>query len=312
MPRIPNPGRGEVYAALAAMAYGSSYVAAAFALRSFHPLALAVDRAALAAIPLAALMVLQRRGSSNAAKDPPPAMGARPLRLGVLGACGGLVFLVGQNLAVQASGATVAAFVAGLYAVLAAVAAPFFLPERLTVRVLGALALALLGTALLAELDPAHTNLAGIGWGLMAATSFALYLVLGRRWASPYRLSGVAIAFATVAIAGIGIGAAVAISDPASFVPAGIRIDALLALMWLAFTIAAGQILVMASVRRIPASRSAAFLLLNPVTALLLAIVLLGERPSPLQLLGGLLVLAGIAAATLRGRPGPSRQSVGQ
>ena len=190
---------------------------------------------------------------------------------------------------------------------LAAVAAPFFLPERLTGRVLAALALALLGTALLAELDPAHTSLAGIGWGLMAAIAFALYLVLGRRWAVPYRLSGVSIAFATVVMAAIGIGAAVVVSDPTSFAPTTIRTDALLALLWLAFTIAAGQILVMASVRRIPASRSAAFLLLNPVTALLLAIILLGERPSPLQLLGGLLVLVGIAAATVRGRTGTAQ-----
>ncbi len=48
----------------------------------------------------------------------------------------------------------------------------------------------------------------------------------------------------------------------------------------------------------IPAQRSAAFLLLNPITATVLAAILLGERPSPIQLLGGILVLVGIALAT--------------
>lgn len=41
----------------------------------------------------------------------------------------------------------------------------------------------------------------------------------------------------------------------------------------------------------IPATRSAAFLLLNPITATVLAAALLGERPAPLQVAGGGLVL---------------------
>ena len=71
---------------------------------------------------------------------------------------------------------------------------------------------------------------------------------------------------------------------------------------WLAAVAALGPILTVASVRLIPAARSAAFLLLNPITATVLAVTLLGERPSPLQLAGGILVLLGMAVATIPGR----------
>ena len=95
-----------------------------------------------------------------------------------------------MNLAVAHVGAAIAAFVAGLYAVLSAVIAPALLPERLTVRVLAGFLLALVGTALLAELDPEATDVEGMGWGILAALSFALYLVLARRWSRRYALDG--------------------------------------------------------------------------------------------------------------------------
>ena len=56
-----------------------------------------------------------------------------------------------------------------------------------------------------------------------------------------------------------------------------------------------------AVLRLIPAARTATFLLLNPITATVLAGVLLGERPTPLQVAGGVLVLLGMAAATASG-----------
>ena len=96
---------------------------------------------------------------------------------------------------------------AGLYAVLSAVIAPVLLPERLTVRVLAGFVLALLGTALLAELDPDATDVAGMAWGLVAALSFALYLVLARRWSTRYRLDGLTVAFANCALAAVVLAA---------------------------------------------------------------------------------------------------------
>jgi drug/metabolite transporter (DMT)-like permease len=299
-------GRGETFAAIAAAAYGSAYVATAFALRSFEPLAAAVYRSLLAAIALAAIVWVVRRRERAAQPQQQDSRGPRgrvTTHLAVLGALGGAIFLVAMNLAVAGVGATIASFVAGLYAVLAAVIAPFVLREPLRARALGGFVVALVGTALLADLDLNAGGLAGIAWGLVGALSFALFLVLSRKWGREDRLDGLTIALATMTVAAISLGLLVLATRPASLVPAELAPEALAALAWLVVAAAGGQAFAAASVRLIPASRSAAFLLLNPIVATVLSFVLLVERPSIVQLIGGGLVLLGIAAATLRGQP---------
>ena len=162
--------------------------------------------------------------------------------------------------------------------------------------------LALLGTALLAELDPDATDVAGMAWGILAALSFALYLVLARRWSARYRLDGLTVAFANCALAAVVLGGFVLATDPVLLAPASPSAEAVVAIGWLAVVAALGPVLMLASVRLIKAARSAAFLLLNPITATILAAVLLGERPSPVQLVGGIVVLLGMAVATIPGR----------
>jgi len=292
-------GRGELYAALAASAYGSSYVATAFALRSFEPLAAAVYRSLFAAIALAALVWFARRRGPAVAAATAPSRTRVAVHLAILGALGGAVFLVAMNLAVAGVGATIASFVAGLYAVLAAVIAPVVLRERLPPRALVGFVIALVGTALLAELDLNAAGLGGIAWGLVGATSFALFLVFSRRWAREDGLDGLVIALATMAVAAIALGIIVLLTRPASLLPSHIAPESLAAMAWLVLAASGGQALAAASVRLVPASRSAAFLLLNPIVATILSVILLAERPSTVQLIGGALVLIGIAAATV-------------
>jgi O-acetylserine/cysteine efflux transporter len=303
--------RGELFAALAAMGFGSAYVATSFALTAFAPLPIAAWRSFLAAIAVGAVMAVRgihrrvrvdRAPASRVAAptvQEHPGAGPRWVRLLVLALLAGPLFLASMNLAIADLGATVAAFVAGLYAVLAAVIAPALLPERLTRRVLAGLVLALLGTALLAELEPDATDIAGMVWGFIAASSFALYLVLARRWSVAYRLDGLSVAFSRGALTALVLGGFVLLADPASLVPANPPAEALVAMAWLAAVSALSPILTIASARLIPVARTAAFLLLNPITAAFLAVVLLGEWPSPLQLAGGLLVLFGMAVATI-------------
>jgi drug/metabolite transporter (DMT)-like permease len=326
--------RGELYAALAAMGFGSAYVATSFALGMLGPVPAAVWRSALAGILLLLVLVGRQRGRAGdrdprhgraGDRDPRhgaatdvtapgtrpaatvPAVPARAVRLLVLAIFGGPVFLTGMNLAVANAGATIAAFVAGLYAVLAAVIAPALLPERLTGRIMGGFVLALVGTALLAELDPTGTSVTGMAWGLVAATSFALYLVLSRRWSAPYHLDGTVIGLANAVLTVVAIGILLLAADPGSLVPSPITPDAVIALAWLAAVAAFGPVLTVASVRLIPAARTAGFLLLNPVTATVLGVILLGERPSPPQIAGGALVLLGMAVVTVRRGSRPPR-----
>ena len=307
---------GSLAAAGAAAFFGSSYVATAFALHSFGPLPIAAWRGIGASILVGALLVRGRHRPSVDLEadrhDLRLSKAGRLARLVVLGLLGGPTFIVGMNVAVGASGATIASFVAGLYAVVAAVLAPLVLRERLGAGAIAGFAVALLGTAMLAELDPTSSSLGGIGAGLGAAVAFGAYLVLSRRWARTVRLSGLVIAEANfVATALVLLPFAVLVpSEP--FLPTVIHPDALLAIGWLVLVPSlGGQLLLLTSVRLIPARRSAAFLLINPIVATILAAILLGERLAPLQAVGALFVLAGIALASGLGgsirEPSPQR-----
>lgn len=80
---------------------------------------------------------------------------------------------------------------------------------------------------------------------------------------------------------------------------------------WLLLVAVCGQVvgwlLVAVSAPRLPSHVGAVLLLLTPVGAVVLGALVLGERPTPLQLFGAALILAGayaVAAPRLRGRPG--------
>lgn len=312
--------RGELFAALVAMGFGSAYVATSFALLALGPVPAAAWRCGLATLFVgASLAVRGRRGWAAGAAGPAgalrpdvsplaPGIVARGARLLVLATLAGPLFLASMNLAVAHVGAAIAAFVAGLYAVLSAVIAPVLLPERLTSRVLVGFILALAGTALLSEMGATAVDLEGMAWGLIAATSFAMYLVLARRWSEAYRLDGLVVAFANVALAAVVLGGFLLVVDPASLLPVALPVESVVAMAWLAAVAALGPVLTVASLRLIPAARTATFLLLNPITATVLAGVLLGERPTPLQVAGGVLVLLGMAAATASGGGGRLRR----
>jgi drug/metabolite transporter (DMT)-like permease len=289
-------------AAATAFLFGTSYVATAVALRSFSPLATAGWRGLLASLAVAVALAAGALGPRPAR----PTSG-QLVRLGVLALVGGPVFIVAMNVAVDHAGATITSFVAGLYAVLAAALAPLVLRERLSRMAAGGFVLALAGTALLAQLRLSGSAVEGIGTGLVAALSYALFLVLSRRWSVPWALPGSLITLAMALGTGLPIVAWLLLFQPAALVPPAIRPDAAAALVWLGVAPGAvAPVLLVAAVRRLDARRSSAYLLLNPISAAVLSPVLLGEWLQPEQLLGGLLVLAGMAAASgaVGSRPG--------
>ena len=286
--------RGALFAGLSAILYGSSYVATAIALRSFTPLTVAAWRGLLSALILGAILMLPAMRSHL-----PRSLALGDLgRLMLMGLLGGAAFTLAMNAAVASTGATVTAFVAGLYAVLAAALAIPLLGERLERSTLAALLAALLGTLLLAGLTLTAETIVGIGLALVAAASFGLYLVLSRGWARNHGLSGAVVGLSSLAMTGVAGLAAVALAaEP--IVPDAPRADALVAIAWLALgpgVVAA--VLVVAGMQLLPARLASVFLLLNPPTAAVLAFVLLGERLTALQLIGGACVLAAMAAAT--------------
>ncbi len=298
---------GALAAAAGAILFGSSYVATAFVLRSFTPLSTAFWRGALGGLLMIGYLAVAaaagrwpsgRRSVTAALRHAVewPAL----WRTAALGILVGPCFIVGLNVAVSDSGAAIASFVAGLYAVLAALFAPFVLREPLRRIAVAGFALSLAGTALLTGYQPQGSSLAGIAAGLFAAVTFGLYLVLGRRWSGPWGLDPRLVTLAALLLTAIVLLAIELAREPAAILPAHVREDALVALVYLVVMVSVvAALLVLVSVSLIPASRSSAFLLLNPPSAAIAAWFLLGESFNGVQLVGAVLVLAGIGLATI-------------
>ncbi len=296
--------RGLAAAAGAAILYGAAYPATAVALRSFTPLGIAGIACTIAlpfVIAAAALRIVTP--PSRAAWNP-----ASLLRLTVLGALGGVAFIAATNLAVSLSGPTVTGFVAPLYAVAAAVLAVPLLGERLRPMTAAAFGLALVGTALLAGVDPSATSLAGVAFASAAAVCFGLYMVLARRWGSRYALTGSLITIANL----IGRGPILLLFEfvraPGTLIPPHPEPAAVIALLSIAFGASStANLLLMVSVRHVPARRTSAALLLVPISSAVIGMVLLGESLTPQGVLGAVLILLGIAGASGHGRCGRRR-----
>ncbi|MEP7040448.1 MAG: DMT family transporter [Chloroflexota bacterium] len=163
-----------------------------------------------------------------------------------------------------------------------------------------ALAIAALGLVLLARPGGAHVEALGVVAALGAALSFASYLGLARLWADPVRLPTLTVAFWLLVSSLVLTGALQLMVDARGLVPQ-LSLTGWTALFWLGLPASAlPHVLVIATLRRMPASRAAPFLLLMPISGTLIAAALLGERLDQIQLAGAALILLGIAAATMR------------
>jgi probable blue pigment (indigoidine) exporter len=293
---------GLLYAAAAAVIYGAAYPATAVALVSFTPLAIA-GIACTIALPLVILL-------AAAGVLPRPAIdgldGPRLTRLVVLSGLGGIAFIAATNVAVALAGSTITGFVAPLYAVAAAVLAVPILGERLRWTSLAAFLVAIIGTALLAGDAPGVDAPAGVASALLAAILFGLYIVLARRWAVRYRLDGTLVTIANLVGRGPVLLLIEGVRAPDTLLPADPTPAAVIAILSIAVgSSSSANLLLMASVKRVAASRTSAALLLTPISSAVISAVLMADRLSPVQLAGAALILVGIAVASgLVGRRG--------
>jgi drug/metabolite transporter (DMT)-like permease len=286
---------GLLAAAGAAVLYGAAYPATAVALRSFTPLGIAALACTLAlaiVVALAVVGILPR--PSRAAWNR-----ASLTRLAVLGALGGLGFVVAINLAVALSGATVTGFVAPLYAVAAALLAVPILGERIRPVAVASFAIAIVGTVLLAGVDPNASALSGVVAAGVAAVLFGLYIVLARRWSERYALDGTLVTIANLIGRGPVLLLVELVRSPGTLIPADPDPATVMALLTIALgSSSTANLLLMASVRRVPAARTSAALLLTPLSSAVIAAVVLGERLAPIEIVGAVLILVGIALAS--------------
>ena len=280
--------------ALVALLWGSAFPTTRILLRDLPPLGAAAWRMLLALAAVALLLALRGELAQLS-----PARGYR-LRLAALAVLGGALFVIGLNVSVFLTGASVSSFVTGTYPLLAVVIAAILLGEPMGRRVFVALGIAAVGLVLLARPGGAHVEPLGVAVALGAALCFGLYLALARRWRSAERLPTLTVAFylllSTVIVTAL---------LQAAIDPSGLRLDlsteGWAALIWLALPASAlPHVLVIATLRRLPAGRAAPFLMLMPISGTVISAILLGERLDVLQLVGAGLILAGIAGATIR------------
>ena len=185
--------------------------------------------------------------------------------------------------------------------VFVAVAAWLFFGERLTGRLIMALVLALSGVVLISGVigggaygvNPA----AGVALGLFTGAAYAGFLLVQRmgnrdqrRPAGPL-FDATASAAAGSAVAGVVLG-------QIAFLPTWPAHGWLLILALSAQVV--GYLLISVALPRLPAALTSIVLLVQPVGAIVLAVLILHEAPSPVQLLGVGLVVGGVLLATAR------------
>ncbi|WP_210493583.1 DMT family transporter [Microvirga antarctica] len=177
----------------------------------------------------------------------------------------------------------------------------FFAEERLTPRRLGGVLVGFMGMGIL--IGPAAFPDSGLsGWGVIAmlatALSYAIANVFVRtvRHVEPARLAlGQQICSAIPATC-----LALALSGPTAFSPVSAHLPPLIALG--VVSTAAPILLFMRLIRRAGPTRASMVGYLMPLWTAILAVLFLGEHIGLREMLGGLVVLGGVALVTFSGR----------
>lgn len=182
--------------------------------------------------------------------------------------------------------------------VLVAVAAPAVLGERVSLRLAGLVGIAALGCGLVA--GPAAHGIAGTGLALsgLAAASYALLTLVGKPLAEHY--GGIRLAFQQQLVA------ALVLSPLAATARWGSPRSSWLWLVVLGLgQTAVGTAVFFSALARVDATVIGLLSYLEPAAAVLFGWWLLAERPGPLTLVGGgMIVVAGLVA--LRSTAAPS------
>ena len=217
-----------------------------------------------------------------------------------LGAVGFSLYQVFTFSALARIPASVNAVLVATNVILIAILSSIFLREKVTwARALG-IACAFVGVALV-TFNRGFTlgdglDLRGCGFSLLAAISFAVYTILGKRLVErndPLIVTSLALFSGAVllsAFAGMTVGFR-------GLATAGAQAWRLMILLG-ATMIGISYPVWFECLKRLPASRASVFISITPMLAVVLSFLILGEHFSWLFYLGGALVLGGVAIST--------------
>jgi len=309
--QTPGTSRTD-YAAWAALAvvwvvWGSTYLAIRVADRSIPPFAMAATRylAAGAVLYPLALLGSRRRQAAAHAAVPDPARSHAPSRLAQWGgmAVVGTMLLAFGNGGVSYAEQTLPSGLAAL--LVASVPLWMALADRVINRqpipLLGwiALVLGLAGIAILAR-PSGNSPVLPILVVLGASASWGIGSVLAGRLPAPASpLVGSAMEMLTGGMVLVGLAAAT--GELAHLDPAHVSEESLGGLLYL---IGPGSLLALTcyviALRRLPTAAVSTYAYVNPVVAVSLGALFLGERPTPATLLGGAVVVLSVAMLLIR------------
>jgi drug/metabolite transporter (DMT)-like permease len=229
--------------------------------------------------------------------------GALPRRALGLAAVAGIFFagdLTFWHHSIEAVGAGLSTVLGNLQVLVVGLVAWLFLGERPSRAVVVALPVVLVGVVLISGLVGAGAYGAnpvlGVVFGVATAFCYSAYLLVIRRSGRDLTRPVTPVALSTAATASVALLVGIPLGDlhleptwPAHgwLVMYGVTSQFL------------GYVLISLSLPRLPAVVTSVILLVQPVLSVALAMLLLGEAPSGLQLLGVALVVGGIAIATV-------------
>ena len=285
--------RTLLYVSVAVLTWSSAYASIAYALSAFTPGELAFGRLLFAS----GVFLLYLRWRRIAL--PPPAAWPPLLGLGVIGLG---VYHLCLNLAeTRVASGTAALLIALLPAATAATSA-LWLRERLSVRTLVGLAVALGGVVLVVadrggvQFQPRALLV------LVSVLAAAVYFTGQKSWMRRYgaeAVTAVALLGGTLAAAPFGLALPRAL--------AAAPLPRLAALLWLALAPTfLGYLTWNLAIHRSSATQVSSFIYCSSPLAVLIGWLWLGERPGVLTLAGGAVVIGGVILANTGTRAAPS------
>lgn len=272
-----------VRTALTPVAWGTTYLTATELLPEGRPMLAAVVRA----LPVGLVFLAITR------QLPSGRWWWRSAVLGVLniGAFFALLFVAAYRLP-----GGVAATAGALQPLVAAALAAALVSEPLTRRVLVAGGVGVAGVAMLVLGPSAALDPVGVGAALLGTLSMATGVVLTKRWGRPvalvaftgWQLTAGGLVLLPVLLAGEGLPTSVTTTNLAGFA-------------WLAVVgTGAAYANWFQGVQQLPIATVSFLGLFSPLTATLLGWAVLGERLTPVQVVGAVLVLVAVAAPHVR------------
>jgi drug/metabolite transporter (DMT)-like permease len=201
---------------------------------------------------------------------------------------------------IEAVGAGLATVLGNTQVVMVGLLAWALFSERPSNRALASIPIAMVGVVLISGVleDGAYGDNPGLGvvLGLLTGAAYSGFLLSLRHGAGERRRVAGPLFDATLASAVLILPWGLATGD-LDFTP-GPQAQAWLIGLALSSQVV-GWLLITVSLPRLPAVVTSILLTLQPVATVVLAAILIGENPSPLQLLGAATILSGLLLATV-------------